>query len=583
MEPSRHTQSEALFVGIGAAMAETRDYANMMAAVIDVTCRALGAASGGFMRLDTARNELVLQAPAFGVSDESRISQYRTPLDQSSNAARVFLSREAHISNNAQQDPRFIQRFLKLFDTRNTLTVPLILSDRPIGIFHAINKAHGDFTEADKTMLLGVAPLLASCLQLAMMFRAFEHERRQFERSMTVHEQLLDSAAVEDGSETLCRTLASLLHRPLLLLDGLRRPLVAVDWRIDHSLVARELANAEVADGELRGLQAGDGGQNMTVLGIPVARSRGGYLVTVGEPGELDPVDRKAIQQSATLIAVEIFKRRSLSAAEHRAAGAALIELFSEGLDEALAKELLVRIGVDAKGPWRLALLDFHEPGNPGSDHLFHEHASALRDALERALGNLRHSCRLLAWRSSFLVVASKGMIEQLSERARVRALQNALKAIGRPFDTVELRIGISRIENDARRFGACLRGAEQALAAMARMGARNNVLRFEDLGVHRLLLGTNDPEEQAAFVDSVFEPLKRSDSEKKNDALLQTLRVLAGHNFNLSATAKEMKLHLNTVKYRVGKMRDLYRKDPASGDLRLEIELAIRIEAMLA
>ena len=66
----------------------------------------------------------MLQAPAFGVHAESTVGLYRVPLSAGGNAARVFLSREPYIANDAQHDPRFIQRFVRLFDTRNTVTVP---------------------------------------------------------------------------------------------------------------------------------------------------------------------------------------------------------------------------------------------------------------------------------------------------------------------------------------------------------------------------------------------------------------------------------------------------------------------------
>ena len=93
------------------------------------------------MRFDAASEELVLQAPAFGVQAEQVVSRYRVRLAEGGNAARVFQSREPTIANDAQHDPRFIQRFVRLFDTRNTITVPLVLNDRTLGIFQPSTNA----------------------------------------------------------------------------------------------------------------------------------------------------------------------------------------------------------------------------------------------------------------------------------------------------------------------------------------------------------------------------------------------------------------------------------------------------------
>ena len=109
--PATATRGVDAILAIGTAMATSRDYAQMLGAVIDAVCAVIDAGGGGFMRHDPGANALVLQAPAFGVHDEATVAQYRVHLDTGGNAARVFLSREPYVTNDAQSDPRFIQRF----------------------------------------------------------------------------------------------------------------------------------------------------------------------------------------------------------------------------------------------------------------------------------------------------------------------------------------------------------------------------------------------------------------------------------------------------------------------------------------
>ncbi|MEQ8661946.1 MAG: GAF domain-containing protein, partial [Gammaproteobacteria bacterium] len=236
--PAADARTLHAVLAVGQAMATTRDHVQMLGAVIEAVCSALGASGGGFMRYDGERDELVLQAPAFGVHAERTVAQYRVSLADGGNAARVFLSREPYIANDTRHDPRFIQRFVRLFDTYNTITVPLVLRDHPLGIFHAINKRDGDFTAADRDVLASVAPLLAACLQSALVLRAFEQERARLARAMDAHERLLDAAVGATGPDTVCGALHALLGRPLLLLDGLRRPLVSLGWTVEPALIA---------------------------------------------------------------------------------------------------------------------------------------------------------------------------------------------------------------------------------------------------------------------------------------------------------------------------------------------------------
>lgn len=578
MSPAATDQrTVAAVLAIGTAMATTRDHTQMLAAVIDAICSVIDATSGGFMHHDPGPDELVLQAPAFGVHTEATVALYRVSLADGGNAARVFLSREPYIANDAQADPRFIQRFVRLFDTHNTLTVPLVLRDRAIGIFHAINKRSGDFTFDDRDVLSAVAPLLAAGLQSALMFRAVEQERRQLERSMYTHERLLDAAISAEGVEALCATLQQLLSRPLLLFDGLRQPLTSIAWCVDPALVARDLRDGQVADGHVSRLSIGAGQWQVAVVGIALAGARGGYLLIDETAQPLDAIDFKAIEQAATLIAVELFKRRSLGAAEQRAAGALLIELFSAGLERARASALLERLGLPVRGPWRVVAIGMTNDGPDPIDDTVHRHGVQIREALERTLGGLRHRARLLHWRAGFVVIAESAAAERFAERGLGRRLQQTLDKLDGLRVPLRLLIGIGRIESDAAALGAALASAEQARDAVTRLAPRGHALSFEDLGVYRLLLGTNGVDEHAAFAAQVLAPVL----VPERATLYETLRVLVAEGFVLTRSAEVLGVHLNTVKYRLQQLRDVFARDPGHGELRLEIELAFKIQGM--
>ncbi|MGE0486211.1 MAG: helix-turn-helix domain-containing protein [Gammaproteobacteria bacterium] len=571
-------------LAVGTAMATTRDHAAMLAAVIDAACRTVGAATGGFMRHDPDRDELVLQAPAFGVHDERRVALYRARLADGGNAARVFLSREPYVANDARSDPRFIQRFVRLFDTYNTVTVPLVLGDRPIGIFHAINKRQGDFSPADCEVLSALAPLLAACLQSALMFRAFEDERRDLERSMQAHERLLDAAIGASDVDDVCAALHAVLHRPVLLLDGLRQPLASHGWRLDPAAVARDLAAAgNGTDGRARPFEAPTCAARLTVVDILLGSARGGTLLVDSRDTPLDAIDVKALEQAGTLVAVEIFKRRSISAAENRQAGALLQALFSAGLERRAAGELLARLGLPPDGPWRVIAIELGLPGADSGDDALHRHGTAVREALERTLGALRQRVRLLHWRAGFVVVAGEDVAARLTERGLVRRLQQALAQLEVLPPGTRLRLGVGRLEADPTALGAALKTAEQAVHAIARIDARAQVMRFEDLGIYRLLLGANRADEHAEFVDHVLAPVIAADrgGAGGRGPLLDTLAALVDHDFALTPTAQALGVHLNTVKYRLNQLRELLGGDPARGELRTEVALALKIRRL--
>jgi len=102
--------------------------------------------------------------------------------------------------------------------------------------------------------------------------------------------------------------------------------------------------------------------------------------------------------------------------------------------------------------------------------------------------------------------------------------------------------------------------------------------MSFEELGVYRLLLGTNQVQDQREFAEEVLEPILCFDRENKRETLLKTLRALVSCNFNMARTARQLDIHINTMKYRSRQLGSLLGGDINSNDRRLEFELALKI-----
>ncbi len=568
----------AAVLAVGTAMSTTRDHSQMLAEVIAAVCQTIDATTGGFMSFEATTDELVLQAPAFGVYAEEVVSRYRVPLAQGGNAARVFLSREPYIANDAQRDPRFIQRFVRLFDTRNTITVPLVLRDRPIGIFHAINKNNGDFSDDDLADLSLVAPLLAACLQSALTLRAFESERHLLTRAMAVHQRLLDTALEGDGVEGLCRTLNALIERPLMLWDGLRQPLAAIDWRLDPRWPLFDRGNAHAAAGRLWHVDVEIANARLAVVNIPIGNEHGGYLLVDTDGRALDAIDTKAIEQAATFFAVEIFKQRSTRATESRAASALLLDLFGSDLTPDDAVATLEKLNFPLHGPWRIVLCELYSGSGRVSGAAFFALGTVVREAMERGLGALKVNVKPMLWRDGFVIITDAVHAERFAERDVQRRLHRAVSAIAFDGEPLTLRVGIGRRESAPGKLATSLKTAEQALRAMTRLHRSSQVMRFEELGIYRLLLGSNQAQEHDEFASQVLEPVLAFDRRNGRDTAMKTLRALVACNFNAAEASRTLGIHVNTIKYRIRQLQDLLGADPGSGDSRLEIELALKI-----
>lgn len=430
----------------------------------------------------------------------------------------------------------------------------------------------------DRDLLLMLAPLLAACLQLVLLERGLSGQQRQLARQQQWHERLLDTAYGAGGREELCATLHAVLQRPLLLLDNLRRPLASHAWPADPIQVAHGLKAHALRDGRAVTLTVpGRAPLTATAIAIALQSNRAGTLLIAHHDKPLDDVETRAAEQAASLLAVEFLQQRSLAATANQVANAVLLSLFSEGLSSADAQRLLLRLGVTSCGPWRVLVLELRGP-LASDDAPALTNGPLLREALDRSLGALRGRVRLLHWRDDLVVIADEASAERFNDRALLRRLQQTLDRIDGVAQPLRLRIGIGRAEADPALLAVSLKTADQALRALARLPRKSTTLKFEDLGVYRLLLGGNLAHDHDEFAPQVLAPILRG---KGRQALLTTLSALVAHNFNLAAVARQLGVHQNTIKYRMRQLREAFGRDPSRGDLRLEIELALKIRLL--
>lgn len=558
-----HERMIRALIGVGQVVLTSVDYEQVLERIIESVCTHVGADSGGFMVYDEESGELALQKPAFGVYVDAVVDRYRVPLSAKSNAVRVYLSRQTYVSNDAQNDPRLIRRLVDLFETRNVITVPLIVADTTIGVFHVINKP-GGFCDLDRQILELLAPMLAASLQSARMFRWVQDERNKLERAMLVHRELSHTVVATLGFAPLCSTLNRLIQRPVLVIDAAGHPIASCGCS-SALAAARTMTVPEGVDAVRRVTVAlGERSAEVTVAPIHIGPEREGFVVVEDGGRKLDAIDTKAVEQAATIFALRMVQENSIYETERRLKGDLLHQLFREDAPEEAANAALRRLGYPTDGPWRAVRLD------ATAHRKVARLGPTLQNAVASTLANIGICSPLVPWRSGFVTLLSEEEVSSLCNTAF--DLESLLH---RPCD---VRCGIGREAGTVRDIARSLESAEQALVAAKRLGISGRAVAFEELGVYRLLLGGNHGREHAEFVDQVLGPLVAADNENRRGSLLLTLEALSEEGFRCKATAERLGVHINTLKYRMKKLQDLLGGDPSQGELRLEVQLALKV-----
>ena len=118
---------------------------------------------------------------------------------------------------------------------------------------------------------------------------------------------------------------------------------------------------------------------------------------------------------------------------------------------------------------------------------------------------------------------------------------------------------------------------ATKAVQIGRRIHGQGTVIRFDSLGVFRLLSLIDDAEELRSFALESLGPLLRLDPAERDD-LLRTLEALVECNLNVARAARRLYFHYNTLRYRITKLERLLGPFTADPDLCLQIGLALQI-----
>ncbi len=126
-------------------------------------------------------------------------------------------------------------------------------------------------------------------------------------------------------------------------------------------------------------------------------------------------------------------------------------------------------------------------------------------------------------------------------------------------------------------------RGTPRRVAASTRsltLGRAGEVSDPAGLGLARLLLGENGPDQMAAYVDATLGPVLAYDAER-GTSLLETLDAWFGAGGRVKETAARLHVHPNTVSQRLDRVGELLGSGWRDPGRALDLQLALRVHRL--
>jgi sugar diacid utilization regulator len=497
---------------------------------------------------------------------------------------------------DAARDPRTVQETMRTWGIQDLLGVPLVVGDKVIGIIYLDNQGdHHEYTARDMKLAQAFATLSALAVhqsslhtQVAERSKTIDRQRRALGQSTLVHNRVVRSVLNGVDMHAVVKLIAELLAKPVVL----RGPrLEALDWSAPPSLKIVDnpglntdqinlpwvrRAIAELRDGRPSVMLPKALGvrHRRLFVRMVVDHQCVGYLELCEVGQSFSTADPMALEQAAMAVALKIiasdrrrearqteteeyladilYGRRDLASLHSRA------ESFGVHLDRAHAllrvqysddKQQTTLASRERRGGILIHLTELSpagldlkaSTGEPGADLFLIEHdpgarqLALLKRRLQDEIGTVAAKFNI-----SFVLISDSchsfdGLPAAASKLQDVGALLS---------ETREPRIYL------AREFEA------------ARLIAHRDGIR----GAMR------DAEE-------LFKPLLDYDAVH-GAALMETLQAYLASQAQFRTTATMLNVHENTVRYRLGRIREISTIDPDRLDSLLHASMALQVLA---
>jgi purine catabolism regulator len=260
------------------------------------------------------------------------------------------------------------------------------------------------------------------------------------------------------------------------------------------------------------------------------------------------------------------------------------LNVLDEILDGALRSEIslqqqLKRLGHDIERPH--AALIVRANAEDGVSRVRARRWTMLEEGVHRAAA--RHAARVL-WR---VRGSTAEVLWPVDDPAQVPQVAEALReeiraAIGHEGLQETVSVGAGRVGSGFEGVRQSHHEARQALMLGKRVRGNGQVTLFDQLGVYRLIFAAEHLPEMQGFLEETLGSLIAYDAQHGAE-LVRTLEAFFQANCSPKETAGILRVHRNTVLYRLDRIAAIMQIDLNDPDTRLRLHLALHVRLALA
>jgi sugar diacid utilization regulator len=300
------------------------------------------------------------------------------------------------------------------------------------------------------------------------------------------------------------------------------------------------------------------------------------YAVSRGEPlGVLAMFDpdhhirdedgSQVLDRAVLVLATELVHKKTLAAIRVRLGHDLVDDMLDGDIRSASTNELVTRaraLGHDLREPYRALAVRW-------IDCALDDGVIAHVTTATRALGM---TCLTTRREDTLIVLVCQLTTDAWNDPSVWNVLHDSMaRALRRGIGS----IGIGGVAEVASQVPRSYRQALQALRVRTGSVDPHGVTNYDDMGLYRLFVGPDA--DVTDFVREWLGPLIDYDRDRAAD-LTETLAVYLEQGGNYDKTAKALLIHRSTLRYRLQRIRDIITRDLSDTEVRLNLDVAVRI-----
>lgn len=438
-----------------------------------------------------------------------------------------------------------------------------------------------------------------------LLERIINAEHWRLKRSLDIHRRFTELLLDGKGVNEICRTLAELLGSPVSMEDASFHLLAHAGGNADahrretinhHGTPPRVLYDPQIQS-VLR--QVAEHRHPMKVPAFPhlgmhrpriiapimAARQLLGVISILDQPPDNEELAYMAVEQAALVMAFALTKEREVAEAEEHVRGEFVDDLIHGTYgDEYAAQRRARHLRYPLPGGHVVLVADVDDfRGFLRSRSMTEESIQALkRELFRRVSGVVRsgHARALLQARSDSVVALLPLGPEPGDPQPRLRGLAAQVREVlsdWRPGFT--LSVGYSAAVEAPAGVATAHREVRAVMDTLARFQRWSQIVAVPELGLTGLLAGVS-PDRLVEFSQRYLGKLVEYDRERGAD-LVATLKAYLEQG-EQQAAARRLRIHTNTLRYRLERIREVIGSSPEDPETRLNLTVALRVHSLL-